>query len=51
MDDTCKVEAGNLYIFYIRIEQLQKIVRCARLIRVLHTDAEFIRVGRRQIER
>ncbi len=51
MDDTCKVEAGNLNILYIRIEQLQKIVCCARLIRVLHTDAEFIRVGRRQIER
>jgi len=47
MDDTCKVEAGNLNILYIRIEQFQEIVRCTRLVRVLHTDAEFIRIGRR----
>jgi len=51
MDDTCKVEAGNLNILYIRIEQFQKIVRRTRLVRVLHTDAEFVRIGCRQIER
>lgn len=51
MDDTGKVEAGNLNILYIRIEQLQKIVRRTRLIRVLHTNAEFVWVGRRQIQR
>jgi len=50
MNNTCKVEAGNLNILYIGVEQFQKIVRRARLVRVLHTDAEFIRVGRRQIE-
>jgi len=47
MDDTRKVQARNLDVLYIRIEELQEIVRCARLIRVLHTDAELVRVGRR----
>ena len=51
VDDTGKVQARNLDILNIRIEQFQKIVRRARLVRVLHTDAEFVRIGRRQIER
>lgn len=51
MDDTGKVQARNLDILNIRIEQLQEIVRRARLVRVLHTDAELVWIGRRQIER
>jgi len=46
VDDTRKVQARNLDVLYIRIEELQEIVRRARLIRVLHTDAELVRVGR-----
>lgn len=51
VDDTRKVQARNLDVLYIRIEELQEIVRRACLVRVLHTDAEFVRIGRRQIER
>jgi hypothetical protein len=50
VDDTGKIQAWNLDVFYIRVEELQEIVRCARLVRVLHTDAELVRIGRRQIE-
>jgi len=51
VDDTGKVQARNLDILNICIEQFQEIVRRARLVRVLHTDAEFVWIGRRQIER
>jgi len=51
VDDTRKVQARNLDVLYIRIEELQEIVRRARLVRVLHTDAELVWIGRRQIKR
>jgi len=50
VDDTREVEAWNLNVLHIRIEELEKVVRDGRLLGVLHTDSEFIRIGRREIE-
>ena len=47
VNDTGEIQTGNLDVLDIGVEQLQEIVCCTRLIRVLHTDAEFVRIGRR----
>ena len=50
MNDTREVEAWNLNILNVRVEQLEKVVRHTRLVRVLHPDPELILVGGRQIQ-
>ena len=50
MDDTRKVQARNLDILYIGIEEFQKIIGGTSLVRVLHTDAELIRIRSRKIQ-
>ena len=47
MNDTSEIQARNLDILHIRVEQLEEIVRRTRLVRVLHANAEFVRIGRR----
>ena len=50
MNNGWKVEVRNLDILYIRVKQLEKVVCHCGFLRVLHTNSEFVRIGRRQIQ-
>ena len=50
MDDTSEVERRNLDVLYIRVEELEEIVRCGGLLTVLHANSELVRIGRREVE-
>ena len=51
VDDAREVEVRNLDVLYIRVKKLQEVVRDRGLLRVLHTDAELVRIGRGEIKR
>ena len=44
VDNAGKVQARDLNVLHIRVEEFQKVVRHRGLLRVLHPDAEFVRV-------
>ena len=51
VDDAREVEVGDLDVLHIRVKELQEVVRDRGLLRVLHTNAELVGIGRGQIER
>ena len=50
MDDAGEVEVRDLNILDIRVEELEEVVRHCRLLRVLHANPQFVRVGRGEIQ-
>ena len=51
MDNAGEVEVRNLDVLHIRVKQLQEIVGDRGFLRVLHTNAELVGIGRGEIER
>lgn len=51
VDDAGEVEGRNLDILHIRVEQLEKVVRCRGLLTVLHADAQLVGIACGQVER
>ena len=47
VDDASEVEARDLDILNVRVEELEEVVRNRRLLAVLHPDTELVRVARR----
>ena len=47
MDDASEVEARDLDVLHIRVEELEEVVRHRRLLAVLHPDTELVRIARR----
>ncbi len=50
MDDGREIEIGDIDLLDIRVEQLEEIIGNRRLLRVFHTNAQLVGVGRRKIE-
>ena len=51
MDDIAKVQIGNLDFIDVCVKELEEVVRDRRLVRILHTNAELIGIGRREVKR
>jgi len=47
VDNAGEIKAGNLDVLYIRVKQLQEVIRDGGLLRVLHANSELGRIRRR----
>ena len=51
MDDIAKVQIGNLDFIDVCVKELEEVVCDRRLVRILHTNAELIGIGRGEVKR
>ena len=50
MDNAREIQARDLDILHICVEEFQEVIRDSGLLGILHADSQFVRIGRGQIE-